>query len=289
VLEVEGERGFVCGPSALPVIGEMRPESGDGRIARLSRDGLRYGAALGLADPTALAERLYAFGRQPPAPGERRRLRDRQATLEFLGVSEEHELGLRLATDWVRAGDKEAPAWLAWSRSAAQRVRRERGVYKLYVSPAVDALPVALRIVFDVFERRGGTRFKVGSDSIGLRRPDKLVFYFDDLESLVAVATEAAPLLSRLPAHGVPFSAEIGADGVLSWGMDPPAAERVLSWQEPESWRLWIVRRLAAALVAARGDHHAAIDPSDFALERLRLFGVDVERWTPSPSLWSAA
>jgi hypothetical protein len=68
--------------------------------------------------------------------------------------------------------------------------------------------------------------------------------------------------------------------------MDPPQTQRVLSWQEPESWRLWIVRRLAAAMIAAQGDAKPGMTPVQFALERVRHEGVDVETWTPSVSIW---
>jgi hypothetical protein len=87
----------------------------------------------------------------------------------------------------------------------------------------------------------------------------------------------------------VPFSAEITADGLLSWGMDPPGTQRVLAWQEPESWRLWVVRRLAAAMIAAQSDPGSTMTPAEFALERLRHEGVDVEGWTPAASIWAAA
>jgi hypothetical protein len=69
--------------------------------------------------------------------------------------------------------------------------------------------------------------------------------------------------------------------------MDPPQSERLLSWQEPESWRLWIVRRLAAAMIAAQNDPGAGMAAGQFALERLRHEGVDVEKWTPSISIWN--
>jgi hypothetical protein len=95
-----------------------------------------------------------------------------------------------------------------------------------------------------------------------------------------------AARLDAIPAHGVPFTAEITGNGLLSWGMDPPQSERMLAWQEPESWRLWVVRRLAAAMIAAQVDARSSMPPWEFALERLRHEGVDVEGWVPSTSIW---
>jgi hypothetical protein len=68
--------------------------------------------------------------------------------------------------------------------------------------------------------------------------------------------------------------------------MDPPRSEMILSWQEPESWRLWVVRRLAAAMIAAQADPRRSMPPGKFALERLRHEGVDVDGWTASLSIW---
>jgi hypothetical protein len=80
----------------------------------------------------------------------------------------------------------------------------------------------------------------------------------------------------------VPFTSEIGGDGLLSWGVDPPDEEGSAwrGWSGRESWRLWLARRLASALVTAQ-----ATGPSEeawrFVLDRLRLEGVDTDTWTP--------
>ena len=113
-----------------------------------------------------------------------------------------------------------------------------------------------------------------------------MVLYFPNQERLFAVASELASLLKGTAPHGVPFSAEITSDGLLSWGMDPPQRDRILAWQESESWRLWVVRRLAAAIIAVQADPRSTIAPSQFALERLRHEGVDVDTWMPSASIW---
>jgi hypothetical protein len=76
--------------------------------------------------------------------------------------------------------------------------------------------------------------------------------------------------------------------------MDPPRSERLLSWQEQGSWRLWVVQRLAAALIAARAAPETTMQPTtmqpwQFALARLRREGIDVDRWIPSAAIWQAA
>jgi hypothetical protein len=72
------------------------------------------------------------------------------------------------------------------------------------------------------------------------------------------------------------------------------------------SWRLWLTNRLARALIAAVAAPSSALplpgvsgaaglagaaagetmEPWRFAVERLRLEGVDTDSWTPGGSLW---
>src|SRR6185295_12242517 len=129
-------------------------------------------------------------------------------------------------------------------------------------------------------------QFKVGGQALGVLRPDKCVVYFPSEEALGHAAEALTKRLEFARPQGVPFSSEIGLDGLLSWGMDPPAGARLLSWQGTESWRLWVVRRLAAAMVAAQSDAAPDTDPVRFAIERLRLDGVDVDGWAPSHGNW---
>jgi len=291
VLEIEEGERFLSGPAAAELLLPRADAPPRGRLAELSLAALRYGEGLRLDEPQRLAARLYGFGRQPVSPAWARRLSGREAVLAFLGAAPESPLRRRLEAGWESAADGDAPGWITWSPRQPGRGRGSgnKAAYKLYVSPAVEALPAAFAALVDHLADRGAVAFKVGADAAGLLRPDKLVLYFGALEELLAAASQLAERLSGLPPHGVPFSAEIDGDGLLSWGMDPPDGDRLLAWQERASWRLWIVRRLAAALVAAQAEVAGGMAASQFALERLRREGVDVDRWTPSAALWQAA
>src|SRR5262249_29420130 len=143
--------------------------------------------------------------------------------------------------------DQGIRGWLACTSRRGGEAGQGKVTHKLYVSPQVQAMPEAFAVVLDVLSTRSA-HFKIGSDAAGLLRPDKMVAYFGDQDSLLEVASELTKQLSGVAPHGVPFSAEITTNGLLSWGMDPPQTEHVLTWQEPESWRQWVVRRLAAAM-----------------------------------------
>ena len=94
--------------------------------------------------------------------------------------------------------------------------------------------------------------FKIGDDAGGLLRPDKMVAYFGAREELDDVGAALRARLAGCPAHGVPFTAGLGDDGLLSWGLDPPESERALSWLGRESWRLWLAAKLGAAIAFAK-------------------------------------
>jgi hypothetical protein len=123
--------------------------------------------------------------------------------------------------------------------------------------------------------------FKLGADAAGLLRPDKLVVYLRDADELAAVADRLAGALAGARPHGVPFSAEVAGDGLLSWGGDPaPDAGPVGA--RPESWRLSVCRRLAEHLVAARTAPSPGTDPVRYALARLAADGVRLPEFTPA-------
>lgn len=287
VLEMEENGRFLTGAEAAELMAKNRQsvsQRSRGRLSLLSNAALRYGESLLLDDPLQLAGRLYGFGQQPVTPTWTRLLADGQAVLSFLGAGVGTDLRRRLDSGWQEANDRKTTGWLIWFNRLRSKPEIEAQC-KLYVSPAITAMPEVFPIVLELASTQVG-HFKIGSDASGLLRPDKMVLYFPNQERLLAVASELTSLLKGKAPHGVPFSAEITSDGLLSWGMDPPQTQRILAWQEPESWRLWIVRRLAAAMIAAQTDGQSSIAPSQFALERLRHEGVDVDGWTPSASIW---
>ena len=92
-------------------------------------------------------------------------------------------------------------------------------------------------------------------------------------------------LLEGAPAHGVPFTAEISTDGLLSWARDPPRHWPISEGAET-SWREWICLRSAHALVDSRNQADNPDACCRLALARLRAEGVDTDRWSPNPALW---
>lgn len=286
VLEVaDGDAAFVSGAAALRLLGGGAEELGSGRIAELSLAALRHAQALPVADVSRLSWSLYAFNRHPLTPLWRRTLPSAEAVEQHLGIDPGGRNRGRLDRSWVRLP---TDGWLSWGTRGRDRTPGSwaGATYKLYVSPAPEALAESCGAVLDALAEARAYQFKIGQDAAGLLRPDKIVAYFHGFDPLARAAGIVEGCLGGTAAQGVPFTSEIGGDGLLSWGVDPPRDE---SAGERESWRLWLTRRLARAILDARRSEGEGGEPWRFAVERLRLEGVDPTTWTPGALLWREA
>jgi hypothetical protein len=270
---------WVSGAAAFDLVGARVPPSlTQGRTARLSLAALRYGALLDGCGASTISARLYRFHSLPTSARWRRALPSDE---EVLGWFEDE--GRKGDEAWVRADRSEgASGWLSWRR---RRARRGPGqgtpVFKLYVSPASDALRLVLPVLREELAASGAFALKVGAGIHGLLRPDKIVAYFPDHRSLVAAARALAPGLRGVPAHGVPFTASLVPSGLLSWGIDPASVDLPPGLERRGSWRFWICARAATALVEARRAERLPVSPWRFALARLALEGIEIRSFAP--------
>jgi len=276
VLEMEVAGEFVSGAAALRGVTTASDEQG--RIAKISREAVIYASALDTESALDIEARLYMYNQTPLTPAWSREIPNRRAVRSFLGV--DHGPTAALIKEHWRESDGDADAWIQWIATeprGADATGRSAS-YKVYVSPVVGALPDAFATTVRVLADAGVAAFKVGATPRDVARPDKLVAYFRTRERALECARLLADELAGTKAQGVPFSAAVGDAGVVSWGMDP--ADQL--GRPPEtSWRRWICRRLAHYIAAAGAAPSADVPPWQFALERLRLDGVDTTRWEP--------
>jgi hypothetical protein len=325
VLEVEavagGER-FLSGPAAFaaaagaPAVADAA--AAGTRVAELSRAALLYGQEMARTvpglEPLHLSLRLYGYHRLPLTPRWRRQLPTADAVRGYLGLGAGGAWRALAGRYWTEQPAAAAASWMWWRPAApapAGAAAAAGPSYKLYVSPLPEALPDCFGRILDGLAAAGAPGFKVGAGVGGLLRPDKIVAYFASFEGLAAAAAGLEARLAGVAAHGVPFSSEIAAGGLLSWGIDPPA-EALLGppGNGRQSWRLWLTHRLARALLAgvaagagggapggdaaaaapggavAAAQAGAAMEPWRFAVARVRLDGVDTASWTPGALLW---
>jgi hypothetical protein len=270
VLEIQTDEGFCSGPATHELLLEPRAwPPGGGRLSQLSLAAVAYVERLPVSGVQALMPRLYGFGRVPLSGRWIRAYPGRDAVLDLLrpGGLDRHWTGSARAD------------WLSWHRRSSSEPSRQLP-YKLYISPHVDELSEVLPAAVAALTATGASQFKVGADAAGLLRPDKLVVYLSDAGELSAVADAMARALAGARPHGVPFSAELAGDGLLSWGGDPPR-DAGPAGADPESWRLSVCRRLAEHLTAATAAGLPALSPSQYALTRLAMDGVRLPAFAP--------
>jgi len=252
-----------------------------------SEAALQFVELLESDDLRLLTECLYRYNSLKGDGDWERRFRDVEAVRHAFTLGSDAVLLDKLSEHWFEISSAELPGWLIWQRrlSGAECGGSGRKL-KLYISPAPESLAPAFRALVEVLPSYGSQSFKVGATAANLLRPDKMVAYFSDLADLTTAAHELARRLDGLPAQGVPFTSEITPDGLLSWAIDPPVGG-VLPSGDSMSWRGWICTQLAAALVEARRDSDNELPAWQRALDRVRLQGVDVERWLPRHMAWN--
>lgn len=289
VLEIECEDGFVSGVHAHEELLEGALETAEprGLVARLSDEALRHAQLLPIREPGRMTQWLYAYGTSPLDPAHARALASWSDIEQFAGIDGTTRAGRLLRECYVRS---DVPGWMAWQRAGMQLRHLDADgtstAFKLYVSPQPEVLSEIMPVLVDCLVESSVAAFKMGRDAHGVLRPDKIVVYFDDHTTLHAFAAALAPRIAGLPAQGVPFSAAIDDEGLLSWGIDPPRNSRLPGWRGSESWRVWITERLARALLRARTTSGEEPEPRLVALDRIRAEGIDPVGWLPPHSLW---
>jgi hypothetical protein len=289
ILEVEVDGEFRSGAAGWAPLNPVGRESRHGgRTTELSEEAIRYGQALVSLAPLPaelVAARLYMYGRRPVTPALRRQV----SSQWILGGASK---ALRQAWIETAATSPDTP-WRSWqSRQSGVRGHRPSVSFKLYVSPTTETLPAAVSAVATVLaEAPGVTGFKVGRTVDGVTRPDKMVAYFSSLEELHQGARLIRDESGACRPHGVPFTAGVTDDGLLSWAIDPPGGSTDRARRS--SWRTWVAMRLAEYLLDARAGEPSgngdAGEAWQVALARLALDGVDTATWVPDPRLFDYA
>jgi hypothetical protein len=296
VLEIEAGGEMLSGPAASSwlreeLAGDMQLGGpvvlpGTGFLTALSLRALDYAAALEFTDAIALSTRLYRYHAVPISRPWMDLLPNDVVAEDYLGLRD-GAASRSLARNWMRL--PEAPAWTSWrSRTnlSASEGSGSQSVYKLYVSPGCECLREAVEAVAEAVAGSNAFQWKVGKGAQGLLRPDKIVVYFGQFEDLQPVAAEIVKALEGCAVHGVPFTAELDGGGLVSWGVDPARDRHAVPWLRQESWRQKICDRLALALVQARDAVNSPeFSATRFAMERLRLEGIDTDTWTPDMRL----
>jgi hypothetical protein len=236
------------------------------RISQLSSHALDLAAALPTIEMARIARCLYHYGSLPRGPSIELNFGPGDDSMAVLGLTRGGVARRKLAAVYEATT---YPGWLSFALIPTPVLMQ--AACKLYVSPRPEALATAFPIIADTFVEMEVRSFKVGRGIEGLLRPDKIVAYFDNRSDLDAAADTLCERLYGCPAQGVPFTAEAGLDGLLSWGIDPPPGKEALSW------RSWITKRLANEIVKARPSSDSVAVAA--ALSGVTARGVNTALW----------
>jgi len=274
VLELEVAGEFRSGPELSASIVPDRRSDDDS----ISNRALRYAATLPIDHEGELAGRLYFYNRIPAFIGHAGLPVDRPSTKHFLGIGQGTWLPADSSFLEIPPSDDNT-SWLSWG--AGGRRREIDSPFKLYLCVYPDELPAVFRDCLTTCAEQGAFMVKVGADRYALRRPDKFVAYFNTRKSLDAAARQLGPLFAQRQPHALPFAGTMECP-LLAWGCDPPKDHVRLGWSgQTDSWRTWVVHRLAAALAMAKREGCSVTEAAQFSRERVGLEGVDVETWAP--------
>jgi hypothetical protein len=223
-----------------------------------------------------LAWRLYNYNRLPVTPSRTMFWAQRERIGQMMtNGNRERQQALHDQYECLPLRSAEAP-WLIWRAKTVEH--HKRFPYKLYVSPQPESMAALFPAVIDRLLAMGPAAFKIGNGASGLMRPDKFVAYFYDAAQLADYARAGFPSVSAADVQGVPFSSQLDSLGMLSYGEDPLRSGH-LPGHADDSWRIWVCNRLASAIVIALNNRASTVEAREFALLRMRLWGVDPQSW----------
>jgi hypothetical protein len=244
-----------------------------GRLAQLSIEGLQHAQALGVESIAVIAMRLYGWNRLPSSAS--RRLGGEPVLLSSKSIAAAGAAWIQVAP-----GPPVSP-WCIW-RPRGETPQHAGPVWKVYVSPQPRHLADAVVSALAAATGLPVLSLKYGGDAAGILRPDKLVIHLSHFDAVHQLAARLLQSLDGCPVHGVPFSAELDGNGLISWGCDPPTGSA--DARIGPSWRTWVTYLLAEGLTGACP---AGSEPWQAALHRIARAGVDPFTWTPSPDIWT--
>jgi len=280
ILEIKYKGEFFSGPGAQQIIFKHDGEPGfskNGKIASLSGKAIRYVFSLNHLDIRMLSARLYAYNTMPGLKVQDI-LNTPKEVESFLGIGNYDYIDRAILKNWVKHLPTENFNWLIWQHKEDSNDLVNKVTYKMYISPAIYEMPKTFnRIVGELIKTKSFS-FKVGADRHGLLRPDKFIAYFKSFSDLQEAASMLKPLLQGVEVQGVPFTAQLDEEGLLSWGVDPPRKE-VLENFDGASWRASVTDKIALAISQAKTASLENGAAYNFIMNKISLEGIDPRTW----------
>ncbi len=282
ILEVAWQKDFVSGSQAVPAVYNAQQFPGEAPanyLSGLSLQAISYAFLLNRKDVQSLAHWLYTCHTLPPDALADRSLASEKDMYHYLFPQQSHDPAV-LLRQWQFVPPQERFRWFSWTRPHTFHPA-EQPTFKLYLSPQPHRLSALLARLLPVVSGSAAFCVKAGASAAGILRPDKLVVYFSSAEGMRQMVPHLLPLLQGEPVHGVPFTAQLDGDGLLSWGADPPAGHEPAD-ADGGSWRTTVAGQLALAVLAARAQGKQLAEALPFVAAKMDAAGINFRTWAPA-------
>lgn len=283
IIQIEWNHQYVGGPDALEALYGTQifdKKAIPDHLSGLSIEAIRYAWMLDEPDIKSLSNRLYKFNTTPWDQLKRNDFYSKHSVKEFLFKDSIEGWKEELDQAWRYSKSSEKRGWLAWSRIRRKTnpAVKDPKICKLYISPLIEDLPAVFIRSLPIITNSEAISFKVGSSLDGLLRPDKMVVYFENFESLFETAGLLEKEINSFDPQGVPFSAQLDKDGILSHGVDPwliDFPER----KDNTSWRVIVSNELATAIALSKAAELSWELSIGFLKAKLFSAGIDMDQW----------
>jgi hypothetical protein len=274
VLGIKTSDGTVSGPAAHVVL----KYKGSGQFPtplstdQLSFAALQHASRLPVAEPMTVASRLYCFNSYPGFKSQE--LQD--ATLQVQRLAESSWEGIFKP----RTPSPSNPGWYLFDALRRDNPKRStRHGAKVYISPTVADVSRCLSRLVEILPSVDFETWKVGRKSYGITRSDKICVYFSSLAQAQKAAQVFVRELAGIEAQGVPFTQQQDSTGLVSIGIDPSQSASLPKFAIQSSWRLWVSRKMGAAIALAKSSPDYPLSPVQAGLWAVHLLGIDPDGW----------
>lgn len=278
ILSIQTEDGFVSGIKAERWLFKQEAHYSPSfkAISQLSSKAIQYAIQYKNVDQAFITSALYTYNVLPTP------LTDYITDIEkFLNIGFNTALEKKLRLHWSKHLPTKAYNWIMWSRKTGSLINTKKAyTYKLYISPALHCLPEVFEKTAGLLYNTGALGFKTGADHHGIARSDKFIIYFSGYAEMKKAADMLTHFLEPFAAHGVPFTAALDDKGLISWGIDPPAAE-VIQQLEGGSWRAGVAEKISSAIIQAKSNSLDKKGSFDFVYQKMLTEGINPLTWTP--------
>lgn len=235
------------------------------RIGILSQNAIKYAWHFRDLSIDEITQKLYSFYTMPVEKTLFNCLKSTDNIKAWLGLGEFSKMLDEYIQTPITDNYKH---WLYWQHEKTKNTYNLN--FKMYISPTPLETVDVFSKVLKLFTRQFVPSFKIGATSNGIYRPDKMVLYFSDINSIYEFAHMCAPLLKDNDGQGVPFTFPLTENGIISYACEPTEGYS-------SSWRIYICKIIAKTIkLQSFRDNNLFIHS---IINKLNILGIETNKW----------